>query len=198
MDIINKEVVRIKEFFKKFKVAWSDYRREPLRFPGLRIIKTSLSVFVILMLYLLLPETSNATTAAIAAIIAMRSSIRDSYVAAFIRLQSTFVGAVFGLIILQLKQMTNLEYNTLPYNLLLAFFVLLVIWISVSFLRSEGAVLGSIVLLVIAIGPILEMSPLQAAITRFLDTLIGVVVALLVNRVLPLPHTDEDKEQSNA
>ncbi|MDD4542121.1 MAG: aromatic acid exporter family protein [Eubacteriales bacterium] len=198
MDIINKEVVRIKDFFKRFKVAWSDHRREPLRFPGLRIIKTSLAVFVVLMLYLLLPETSNATTAAIAAIIAMRSSIRDSYVAAFIRLQSTFVGAVFGLIILQLKEMTKLEYDSLPYNLLLALFVLLVMWISVSFLRSDGAVLGSIVLLVIAIGPILDMSPLQAAITRFLDTLIGVVVALLVNRVLPLPQTEEDKEQHNA
>lgn len=188
-------MIVIRKFFKQFSLAWSDHRREPVRFPGLRIIKTSLAVFLILMLYLLLPETSNATTAAIAAIIAMRSSIKDSYVAAFIRLQSTFVGAVFGLIILQLKEMTNLQYNTLPYNLLLAFFVLLVIWISVSFLRSDGAVLGSIVLLAIAIGPVLDMSPLQTAITRFLDTLIGVVIALLVNRVLPLSQAVEKEEK---
>ena len=190
-------MIIIRDFFKKFRLAWSDHRSEPLRFPGLRIIKTSLAVFLVLILYLLLPETSNATTAAIAAIIAMRSSIKDSYVASFIRLQSTFVGAVFGLIILMLKEVSNLEYNSLVYNLLLSFLVLLVIWISVSFLRSDGAVLGSIVLLAIAIGPILDMSPFQAAITRFLDTLIGVGIALLVNRVLPLsPEEDEKKKDA--
>lgn len=192
-------MIIIRDFFKKFRLAWSDHRSEPLRFPGLRIIKTSLAVFLVLILYLLLPETSNATTAAIAAIIAMRSSIKDSYVASFIRLQSTFVGAVFGLIILMLKEVSNLEYNSLVYNLLLSFFVLLVIWISVSFLRSDGAVLGSIVLLAIAIGPILDMSPFQAAITRFLDTLIGVGIALLVNRVLPLsPEPEEDEKKKDA
>lgn len=188
-------MIAINNFLKKFKLAWSDHRREPIRFPGLRIIKTSLSVFLILMLYLILPETSNATTAAIAAIIAMRSSIKDSYVAAIIRLQSTFIGAVFGLIILQLKEVTNLEYNSLPYNLLLSLFVLLLIWISVTFLRSDGAVLGAVVLLIIAIGPILDMSPFQAAVTRFLDTLIGVVIALLVNSVLPLSSLEKEEEK---
>ncbi len=188
-------MIAISDFFKKFRSAWSDHRREPIRFPGLRIIKTSLAVFLVLMLYLLLPETSNATTAAIAAIIAMRGSIKDSYVAAFIRLQSTLIGAVFGLIILQLKEVTQLEYNTLPYNLLLSIFVLLLIWISVSFLRSDGAVLGSVVLLIIAIGPILDMTPLQAAVTRFLDTLVGVVIALLVNSVLPLSSLEEEEDK---
>ena len=186
-------MIAINRFFKKFTSAWSDHRQEPIRFPGLRIIKSSQAVFLVLMLYLILPATSIATTPAIAAIIAMRGSIKDSYVAAFIRLQSTFIGAVFGLIILELKEVTNLEYNTLPYNLLLSIFVLSLIWISVSFLRSDGAVLGSVVLLVIAIGPILDMTPLQAAVTRFLDTLVGVVIALLVNSVLPLtPHEEEE------
>ncbi|HHU04711.1 MAG: aromatic acid exporter family protein [Saccharofermentanales bacterium] len=184
----------IREFFKNLSSALSDHRKEPLRFPGLRIIKTTLAVFICLMLYLLMPETSNVLTASIATIIATKSSIKDSYLAAFIRLQSTFVGAIFGLIILQLKEVSNLEYNTLPYNLLLSFFVLLVIWISVSFLRSEGAILGSIVLLAIAIGPILDMSPFQAAVSRFLDTLIGVIVALLVNRILPMVPQEEEKE----
>ena len=184
----------IREFFKNLSSALSDHRKEPLRFPGLRIIKTTLAVFICLMLYLLMPETSNVLTASIATIIATKSSIKHSYLADFIRLQSTFVGAIFGLIILQLKEVSNLEYNTLPYNLLLSFFVLLVIWISVSFLRSEGAILGSIVLLAIAIGPILDMSPFQAAVSRFLDTLIGVIVALLVNRILPMVPQEDEKE----
>jgi len=91
--------------------------------------------------------------------------------------------------------LTKLEYNTLPYNLLLSLFVLLLIWISVTFLRSDGAVLGSVVLLIIAIGPILDMTPLQAAVTRFLDTLVGVVIALLVNGVLPLASLEEEEDK---
>ncbi len=186
----------MREFFKKFASAWSDRRNEPLRFPGLRILKTSLVVFLCLMVYLLLPKHFNAMTATIAGIIALKGTVRDSLLAGFTRLQSTFVGAVFGLIILEVRQLLDLEFGSLLYYLLLSFFVLLVIWISVSFLRSEGAILGGVVLLVIAIGPIHSMTPLEAATTRFLDTLIGIVIALLVNIVLPIPRPKEEEKDS--
>jgi uncharacterized membrane protein YgaE (UPF0421/DUF939 family) len=191
--------MRVREFFRKFAVTWSDRRNQPLRFPGLRILKTSLAVFLCLMTYLLLPPNFNAMTASIAAVIALKSSIKDSVLAAFTRLQSTFVGAVFGLIILEIRQLLDLDFNSLLYNLLLSFFVLLVIWISVSFFRSDGATLGLIILLIIAIGPIRGMTPLEAAATRFLDTLVGIVIALVINIILPIPQCKtEDKDTAAA
>lgn len=185
----------MREFFRRFTAAWSDRHNEPLRFPGLRIIKTSLAVFLCLMVYLLLPQNFNAMTATIAAVIAIKGTVKDSLLASFTRLQSTFVGAVFGLIILEIRQLLDLEFTSLLYYLLLSFFVLVVIWISVSFFRSDGAILGVVVLLVIAIGPIYGMTPLEAATTRFLDTLIGIVIALLINIVLPIPQPKEGEKR---
>lgn len=186
--------ISISRIFKNIAAAWSDHKRKPLRAPGLRTVKTSLAVFLCLMLYyFLLPDQLNVLTACIAAIISLKGNMRESRIASFVRLQSTFVGAVFGLIILQVREWTRLDYDSLSYYILLSLFVVLVIWISVSFLRSDGAVLGSIVLLIIAIEPILDKTPFQAAAYRMIDTLIGVGIGLLTNHLLPFYETDKEE-----
>jgi uncharacterized membrane protein YgaE (UPF0421/DUF939 family) len=71
--------------------------------------------------------------------------------------------------------------------------VLLFIWISVSFLKETGVGLGAIVFLVIALGNTDGVTPLQLALARFFDTLIGIVIALIVNRLLPFPVEEEEE-----
>lgn len=165
--------------------------RSHLRLPGLRIIKTSLAVFLCLIFYSLLPfpETMKVTTALVATIISLRSTIQESFAVSFTRIQSTFVGAVFGLLVLMIKESLHLEASSLVYALLLSFFAALVIWFSVVFLKKgDGAGLGSIIFLIIALATLEDASPLQIAIARFFDTLIGIIIALVVNRALPFPE----------
>lgn len=168
--------------------------RQPLRLPGLRIIKTSLAVFLCLVLYSLapFPDTSKVTTALVATIISLRSTIKESFAVSFTRIQSTFVGAVFGLLVLMIKDRYQLDDKSFVYALLLSLFAALIIWISVSFLKSDGAGLGSITFLIISLGTLEGISPHYIAIARFFDTLIGIVIALLVNRLLPFAVHSED------
>lgn len=174
-------------------MAGSEKKRISLRLPGLRIIKTSLAVFLILVFYSLvpLPEHFKVVTALIAAIISLRSTIKESFSVSFTRVQSTFVGAVFGLVLILIKEGIGLEDSSLVYALFLSLAVVLFIWISVSFLKETGVGLGAIVFLVIALGKTDEVTPLQLATARFVDTLIGIVIALLVNQLLPFPAEEE-------
>lgn len=168
--------------------------RRPLRLPGLRIIKTSLAVFLCLIFYALLPlpDTMKVTTALVATIISLRSTIQESFTVSFNRIQSTFLGAIFGLLVLTIKERLMLEDNSLAYALLLSFFAALIIWFSVALLKKgDGAGLGSIVFLIIASGTLEDVSPFQIAVARFFDTLIGIVIALFVNRALPFPSEEE-------
>ncbi len=161
--------------------------RQPLRLPGLRIAKTSLAVFFCLIFYALvpLPYAGKVITALIATIISLRSTIKESYSVSFTRIQSTFVGAVFGLLVLKIKGWLEMTDGSLGYALLLAVFVALIIWISVSFLKENGAGLGAIVFLAIALGSDETIGSVHLALARFLDTLTGIVIALVVNRLLP-------------
>ena len=74
--------------------------------------------------------------------------------------------------------------------------MVLLFWFSVSFLKeTTGAGLGAIVFLAIALGLTEGVSPLQLAIARFTDTVIGIVIALMINRLLPFPVTGEKEEE---
>jgi uncharacterized membrane protein YgaE (UPF0421/DUF939 family) len=164
-------------------------RRQPLRLPGLRIIKTSLAVLLCLLFYALvpLPATFKVVTALVAAIISLRSTIQESFAASLTRIQSTFVGAVFGFAVLLTKDKFGMDDRSMIYALVLSLGVVLVMWISVSFFKETGAGLGAIVFLAIALGLSENVTPFQLAVARFLDTLIGIVIALVINRVLPFP-----------
>lgn len=175
-------------------------KKNPLRLPGLRILKTSLAVFLCLLFYSLvpLPYTAKVMTALIAVIIFLRSIIKESFSVSFTRIQSTFVGAVFGLLVLVVKERIGLGDDTVPYMLVLAVFVMLVIWISVSFLKETGAGLGAIVFLAIALGAADPDGPVHLAAARFFDTLIGLIIALIVNRLLPFQVEEALDEQGES
>ncbi len=171
--------------------------RPPLRLPGLRIIKTALAVFFCLLFYALVPLPYEALviTALIAAIISLRSSIQESFTVSFTRIQSTFIGALLGLISLVIKEQLNIRDESLIYMLFLAFFVAFIIWVSVSFFQETGAGLGAIVFLAIALASDDQITPLHIAIARFLDTMIGLIIALLVNRALPFRSRQEPSKE---
>ncbi len=175
----------------------SDRPGQLWRLPGLRIIKTALAVLVCLLFYSLVPLPKNfkVVTALIAAIISLRSTMRESFTVSLTRVQSTFVGALFGFCLLLIKEAVGLENDSIIYALFLSLAVLLFIWISTSFLKETGVGLGAIVCLAIALGLTGEVTPLELATARFLDTLIGIVIALGINHLLPFPAAKKEENE---
>lgn len=156
----------------------------PLPYLGHRIIKTAVAVFCCLLIHMLLDYGGMALQSAIAAIVCMRPYIEDTKKYAFDRVAGTVIGGAWGVIFLFLTDLVPAlsSYMILVY-FLMALEVLIVIYSTVVLKLQDAAGLSAIVFLCVVIGYPRVETPMLLAGSRILDTLIGIVVAIVVNVV---------------
>lgn len=165
---------------------------ESFHFPhvGQRIIKTTLAVFLCLVIYALRGyEGQNMPTeAAITAIICMQPYVQEAKTYALNRAVGTLIGAVCGLLLLLLlSAFPVLGQNRILLYLLMAAGVLVALYSTVLVRMPTAASLAAIVFLCIVISfPEID-DPLRQAAIRILDVFIGTAVAVAVN-VFRLPR----------
>lgn len=166
--------------------------REYWHFPplGRRIVKTTVAVFICLLIYYLLGYRGQdmPTESAITAIICMQPFVRDSRDYALNRLAGTLIGALWGLLFLLLLYAAPRLGGSAPvlYGLM-ALGVMLSLYSALLIRKPDTSSLAAIVFLCIVIAfPDIERPLVQAA-TRILDVFIGTVVAIGVN-VFRLPR----------
>lgn len=142
---------------------------------GARYFKTALAVMICVVFGSLF-NTSNNFFSAIAAIITMQGTFSDSIIQGKNRIFGTFIGAVLGLAFALI----------LPGNpLLIGVGVIMIICICTK-LKWDGAIIiASILFLAIMIDA--DKNVLEYSTFRFIDTVSGVIVALLVNYFV-FPH----------
>jgi uncharacterized membrane protein YgaE (UPF0421/DUF939 family) len=149
---------------------------------GYRNIKTALAVLICL---LIVPKSLFAP---IAAIISMQSTLEDSLETGINRLIGTFLGGISGVIILYIIQYLNL-YN---YSSLIgALSVSLIIYLCNVINKPAASSIASIVILGIIIDPVADISPIQYSFNRTIETVIGVVIAIIINKYIN-PPADSD------
>lgn len=148
---------------------------------GSRNIKTALAVFICLLFL------NKSLMAAIAAIICMQSTIEDSVVTGINRLIGTLLGGLLGIVIIYFISLFNLQ----DYSVFIAALsVSLVICICNLIKKPAACVISSIVVLGIVIDPSID-NQFSYALNRTLETSLGVVIAILVNRFIN-PPTDSN------
>lgn len=160
----------------------------PLPYLGHRIIKTSLAVFLCLVIHRLLGFEGVALQSAIAAIVCMQPQIEDTKKYAFDRIVGTVIGAAWGLFFLLVVGLFPglPKYMMLVY-LLMSLGVLVTIYSTVILKLTDTAGLSAIVFLsVVVVYPMVE-APLRLAGSRILDTTVGILIAIAVN-VIHLPR----------
>lgn len=160
---------------------------------GWRIIKTSIAVFICLIIYLILGYSGAdmPTEAAITAILCMQPYLRDSKTFALNRVAGTLVGTFWGLfflaILLVFPKMT--AYRILIY-VLMALGVMISLYSTVAVGMADSASLAAMVFLCIVIAfPDID-APLRSTLYRILDVFIGTAVAIAVN-VFRLPRVKQ-------
>lgn len=157
---------------------------------GQRIVKTTVAVFLCLLIYYLRGYHGQdmPTESAITAIICMQPYVRDTRNYALNRFAGSLIGAAWGLgLLLLLYAFPALGENMLCLYALMAFGVLLSLYSAVLFRVPDTSSLAAIVFLCIVIAfPDID-SPLEQAAYRMLDVFIGTVVAIGVN-VFRLPR----------
>lgn len=149
---------------------------------GGRIYKTVFAVFVCFFIDTI--RNAGATFyAAIAAILCMQRNQQDSFQQAQNREVATIIGGIWGVIFLLFERhvfafpIEILRYAVL--SLLLIPIIQFSLWIQ----QERGTFLMCVVFLCITVTHKEDISPIQFAIDRIVDTSIGIVVALVVNMI---------------
>jgi uncharacterized membrane protein YgaE (UPF0421/DUF939 family) len=168
---------RLSQFLKQFSV-------------GMRIIKTVISIYLSIIISLAI--NGQPTSAAIAAFICTRSSNKDSVDTGRIRVIGTLIGALFSLVFIIVIKYFNIELFTQGYyiSLLLIPVIKVTIW-----LKMPGATVSAcIVVLITLLSYVKDGDPHVRIIYRFVDTMVGVIIAIIVNKVLSFDKVEKEED----
>ena len=157
--------------------------------PGLRNIKTSLAVFVCLLFYAYI-ERDGAIFAVMAVLICMQDSVEKSIGEGISRTVGTILGASFAILFLYIDIVSQLTMFWYYFFCVLGLVVLIHICNLVNIRKS--IVIAGIVYLVIILGA--DQAPILYSVHRTIDTLLGIVLAVVINRFMFRPRPEGKKE----
>ena len=149
--------------------------------PGMRILKTALTVFLCL-LYWHWVRMGSAIDAAIAAIVCLQQDVRSTAHRAFARVFGTFLAGIYTLGFLWIFRVHfQVPADSVFYYFLIAIFMI-PLMILVVRLRQRGAVvIAAIVFVLVSLGDKAALNPTEYVAHRVLNTLIGILLALAIN-----------------
>ena len=157
--------------------------------PGQRIVRSVAAVWLCFVVYVLRGRHGIPFYSVIAALQCIQPYNREMHKTANKRVMGTLIGAFWGLLVL----LIDLELigwgvpdETLHY-LLLGLMVGVVLYSTVLLHATEAAYFSTVVFLTVAFNHIGDANPYLFALNRVVDTILGVLMAELVNR-LHLPR----------
>lgn len=149
--------------------------------PGLRIIKTLIAVALSMLISYYRPGDGLPFSSAIAAIICLQPDPEDTLDIGKNRFYGTILGGVCGLVYLLI---VPANFFSKPVSLIvISIMVSIIIWIMAMMGKPKAIVITSIVFLSITVNQGNEVGlPYYFAFNTTFDTMVGVIVAILVNR----------------
>ena len=151
---------------------------------GHRILKSSFSVLLCFIVYLIRGREGIPFYSMLAALWCIRPYIGSSLEMALQRTLGTFVGAGFGLLVLLIKLSClpqNHFGNELIYDVLVALAIIPIIWLTVLLHHQNASYFSCVVFLSIVVNHIGDENPYIFVLNRVLDTMIGIVIGIGIN-----------------
>ena len=165
-----------------------------LSLPGQRIFRTMVAVWICLLIYLLRGQKGLVVFSAIAAMQGIQPYTKDMRTVILRRIVGTIIGAFWGLLLLliELELISIGEPSEVLHYFLVGLGVGIVIYSTVLFNVRDWASFSAVTFMSVTITHLTDANPYLFAFNRLVDTLIGVGVAEIVNRIqLPRSrHTD--------
>lgn len=157
---------------------------------GWRTIKTGVAVFITLTLYHLW-HRQPAAIAALACVFTMQIDLPTSIQFGRFRLFGNTVGALLATLVFRFELFLPFEHPLIHISLVTLGIMVLIIICNV-FNHSKSIINSSatyfIVLLTVSANHLVSFT-----INRILDTFIGAIIAIIINYLLPSPHTQSSK-----
>ncbi len=161
--------------------------KKPFKLPrlGMRNIKTALCVLVCLTINFLF-ENQVVLISSIAAIVCIQSTLENTLYVGLTRLIGTAIGGGFAILLIPLSSSPSFE---VLYIILAPIFIVVIIYLC-NVLRIPGSSpICAIVFISVIITPLTAVSVnlYYAAFINIVNTAIGIVVAMLINRFIAPP-----------
>ena len=148
---------------------------------GERTVKTVLAVYLCLLIGIV-RKSDTSFYAAIAAVLCVQRTSKDSIREAFNREVATVIGGIWGMLVLLFERYFWCSPCEVLRYLFLSVILIPIINLSVLIKRERGTFLMCVVFLCITVTHGNDESPLSFGIARILDTTIGIVIALIINQ----------------
>lgn len=156
---------------------------------GMRMIKSAFAVLICILIHTIRGAKGDPFYSVIAAILCMQPQVENSRKVAWNRIIGTLVGAFVGTIILAIEQ------NCIPYDwfllryVIISFSIIPTIYITLLLKKPTASYLSCVVLMSVTIVHDADTSLFYFVFNRVLETIIGILVSLCINRVqLPRKH----------
>ena len=155
----------------------------PIHHIGMRNIKTALAATLCALLYF--PFHRNPTFACIGAIFGMGSDMSNSWLNGGNRLFGTIIGGFIGMAMFRFYIIFHPEGGTYPLMFLCIFVGVVLLIIACRFFKWPGGIQpGGVVLCIILFNTPVN-TYVAYSLNRMLDTGIGVIIAWVINYLLP-------------
>ena len=160
-------------------------RLKKIPIPGQRILRSMIAVWLCMLVYVLRGRQGEPLYAALAVLQCIQPYTKSTRAVGRKRIIGTFVGAFWGLALLLFEVWLSSRGHSKPWLhfSLIGLFTGFALYSTVLLKVSETAYFSASVFLVITIKHFDDVSPYLYAFNRTLDTIIGVAVAEIVNRV---------------
>lgn len=174
---------------------------------GMRNIKTALAVILCIVLtrvFAVIGENidfgifqgvfdflfvrSTPLYSAITALVAVGSTMHESYETGLSRILGTCIGGAFAVLHIWLMEIVNRE---MFYYFTVFVFIILIIYLSSRLFGSDITATSGMIFLII-IFSIQDEPPFIYAVHRLIDTVGGVLVAIGVNRAIPMRKNERE------
>ena len=154
---------------------------------GGRTVKTVLAVYLCLLIGIV-RKSDTAFYAAIAAVLCVQRTSKDSIREAFNREAATVIGGIWGMLVLLFERYFWCSPCEELRYLFLSVLLIPIINFSVLIKREKGTFLMCVVFLCITVTHGNDEEPLLFGFARIVDTTIGIVAALIINQ-FPIRRT---------
>ncbi len=151
---------------------------------GARVIKTVAAAFFCAAIGHFRGEP--AFFSVLAAIICMQNTAEKTVTSAVNRTVGTVLGGVLGVLVLLAAKALDLERWMLLYYAILCLLLIPLIEICLVINKPSAVTLACAAFFSITIVHIADVQPLDYALNRVLDTLLGVLTALAINLLFPI------------
>lgn len=161
-------------------------KKHRLPLPGQRIYRSSFAVAICMLIYILRGYQGTPMFSAFAALQCIQPYTKDMKLVARKRILGTVIGAAWGLfqLLFEIELIRNGMLDERLHYVIVPLMLIPLLYSTTLFKVQETAYFSSIVFLSITISPFApDYNPYLFAFNRLLDTVIGVVVASVVNRI---------------